>query len=89
MAESTEFISVIRIDTGETEKMRRGMHTLFVRIGKDFDKNIREALEALSPRLADAIRKNFRAKGARGGHEPWQIVHNPKPLIDKDIDSDQ
>lgn len=80
MAESISSASVANFELVETKK--HGLYDLFVRIEKDFDKNIKKGLEALAPRLADGIRKTFDAKGKRGGRKRWVITKNPNPLID-------
>jgi len=81
MAESIES-AAMDIDFTIKETKKDGLYDLFVRVSKDWDQNIRTTLENLAPRLADKIRENFDAKGARGDHEPWVITQNPNPLID-------
>lgn len=73
---SSNLVSVIQATPPE------GLSEVFMRCSKTFDKNIRQALEAVAPDLANAIRKNIFAQGARGGRDEWIIVHNPTPLQD-------
>lgn len=75
----TPAVSVFKIKKTPKE----GLYELFVSVDKSFDKHIKEAMQALAPRLADQVRKTFDLKGARGDREGWLITRNPTPLIDK------
>lgn len=80
MADSTEkaFLSTYRIVEGP----EKGLYDIFVRIEKTVDKNLKIALDAIAPELADRIRDTFDETGARGGRQQWVLRKNPTPLID-------